>query len=60
VLREAVRAVLDTDKYRLRASLKAEEFRRADTRGEILGAIKWVSQNEVDRISRAAALILAK
>lgn len=55
-LREAVRAVLDTDRYRLRASLMAEEFRRTDTRGEILRAIRRVSQNAADRPSRATLM----
>ncbi|RZN17324.1 nucleotide disphospho-sugar-binding domain-containing protein [Bradyrhizobium sp. Leo121] len=56
VLREAVRAVLDTERYRARASLMAKEFQRIDTRGEILRAIKRVSQNGADRPSRAALL----
>ena len=51
VLRDAVRTVLDTDSYRLRASLMAEEFRMTDTRGEILRAI-----NAADRPSRAALM----
>jgi hypothetical protein len=53
VLRDAVRTVLDTDSYRLRASLMAEEFRMTDTRGEILRAISRLSQNAADRPSRA-------
>jgi MGT family glycosyltransferase len=52
LLRDAVRTVLDTDKYRLRTSVIAEEFRQTDTRGEILRAIKRVSQNAADRLSR--------
>jgi MGT family glycosyltransferase len=47
MLRHAVRTVLDTDRYRLRASLMAEEFRLIDTRSEILRAIIEVSQNSV-------------
>jgi MGT family glycosyltransferase len=45
MLRDAVRAVLDTDRYRIRASFMAEEFRLIDTRSEILRAISEVSQN---------------
>jgi MGT family glycosyltransferase len=47
MLRAAVRAVLDTDGYRIRASLMAEEFQLIDTRSEILRAISQVSQNSV-------------
>jgi UDP:flavonoid glycosyltransferase YjiC (YdhE family) len=47
MLHDALRAVLDTDRYRRRASLIAEEFARIDTRAEILRAISRVSQNSV-------------
>jgi MGT family glycosyltransferase len=50
MLRDAVRTVLDTDKYRLRASFMAEEFRLIDTRSEILRAIRQVSQNSAGSI----------
>jgi MGT family glycosyltransferase len=43
MLREAVRIVLDTGRYRLRASFMAEEFQFIDTRREILRAIDEVS-----------------
>lgn len=59
VLRDAVRTVLDTDRYRHRASLMAEEFRRTDTRGEVLRAIKRVSQNAADRPSHALLRVRA-
>jgi MGT family glycosyltransferase len=52
MLRDAVRTVLDTDRYRLRASFMAEEFRLTDTRSEILRAIRQVSQNSADSLSR--------
>jgi len=45
VLRDAVRTVLDTDSYRLRASRMGHEFRMTDTRGEILRAVRQVSWN---------------
>jgi hypothetical protein len=51
MLRDAVRIVLDTDRYRLRASLMAEEFQLIDTRSEILRAIDEVSQNSADSSS---------
>jgi MGT family glycosyltransferase len=53
MLRDAVRTVLDTDRYRLRASLMAEEFQLIDTRSEILRAISQVSQNSVPLSSAA-------
>jgi UDP:flavonoid glycosyltransferase YjiC (YdhE family) len=43
MLHDAVRTVLDTDRYRRRASLMAQEFARIDTRAEILRAITLVS-----------------
>ena len=56
VLCDAVRTVLDTDRYRLRVSLIAEEFRRTDTSGEILRAVRRVSQSATNRVSRAATI----
>ena len=41
-LREAVRTVLDTPRYRARAAAMAGEFRRIDTRSEILRVINQV------------------
>ncbi|HTW29327.1 MAG TPA: nucleotide disphospho-sugar-binding domain-containing protein [Acetobacteraceae bacterium] len=41
-LRAAVRSVLDTPHHRARAAAMAEEFRRIDTRAEILGIIDRV------------------
>jgi MGT family glycosyltransferase len=43
-LREAVRAVLDSPPYRLRASAMAAEFAKIDTRSEILRAVAEVTQ----------------
>jgi MGT family glycosyltransferase len=54
MLRDAVRTVLDTDWYRLRASAMAEEFQLIDTRSEILRAISEVSQNSSPLSSAAA------
>jgi UDP:flavonoid glycosyltransferase YjiC (YdhE family) len=54
MLRDAVRIVLDTDRYRLRASLMAEEFQLIDIRSEILRAISEVSQNSSPLSSVAA------
>jgi MGT family glycosyltransferase len=42
-LREAVRAVLDTPRYRTRAKAMADEFRGIDTRSEILRIITQVA-----------------
>src|ERR1700743_1323860 len=53
MLRDAVRTVLDTDMYRLRASFMAEEFRLIDTRNEILRAIGQVSRNSAPLIHAA-------
>jgi MGT family glycosyltransferase len=53
VLRDAVRAVLDTGRYRARLSLVAEEFARIDTRAEILGVVEELSQNSAGSVSRA-------
>jgi UDP:flavonoid glycosyltransferase YjiC (YdhE family) len=47
-LRNAVRRVLDTQSYRARASLMAEEFARIDTRAEILRTVAQSSHNAVD------------
>jgi MGT family glycosyltransferase len=41
-LREAVRTVLDTPRYRARAAAMADEFRTIDTRSEILRVINQV------------------
>jgi UDP:flavonoid glycosyltransferase YjiC (YdhE family) len=54
MLRDAVRIVLDTDRYRLRASLMAEEFQLIDTRSEILRTIDEVSQSSAPSIRAAA------
>jgi UDP:flavonoid glycosyltransferase YjiC (YdhE family) len=51
MLRDAVRIVLDTDRYRLRASFTAEEFQFIDTRRELLRAIDEVSRNIAPIIS---------
>jgi UDP:flavonoid glycosyltransferase YjiC (YdhE family) len=51
VLRDAVRAVLDTGSYRARASLVAEEFARIDTRTEVLRIVEELSQNWTDDMS---------
>jgi MGT family glycosyltransferase len=48
MLRDAIRTVLDTDSYHLRAWFMAEEFQLADTRSEILRAIRQVSQKSAD------------
>jgi MGT family glycosyltransferase len=53
VLRDAVRAVLDTGSYRARAALVAEEFARIDTRAEILRIVEELSQNPTSGVSRA-------
>jgi UDP:flavonoid glycosyltransferase YjiC (YdhE family) len=42
-LREAVRTVLDSPRYRARAATMAEEFRSIDTRSEILRVIAQVA-----------------
>jgi MGT family glycosyltransferase len=55
MLRDAVRTVLDNNRYRLRASLMAEEFRLIDTRNEILQAIRQVSQNSAANLSPVMA-----
>jgi UDP:flavonoid glycosyltransferase YjiC (YdhE family) len=47
-LRNAVRTVLDTESYRRRASLMGQEFKLTDTRGQILRAVRLVSQNSAD------------
>jgi UDP:flavonoid glycosyltransferase YjiC (YdhE family) len=46
--RDAVRRVLDTQSYRARASLMAQEFARIDTRAEILRIVAQSSHNAVD------------
>jgi UDP:flavonoid glycosyltransferase YjiC (YdhE family) len=48
-LRSAVRTVLDTEKFRRRASLMAEEFRMIDTRAEIIDAVTRLTQKASDR-----------
>jgi MGT family glycosyltransferase len=47
-VRNAVRRVLDTQSYRARASLMAEEFARIDTRAEILRIVEQSSHHAVD------------
>ncbi len=44
MLRDAVRRVLDTQSYRARASLMAQEFARIDTRAEILRIVAQSSR----------------
>jgi UDP:flavonoid glycosyltransferase YjiC (YdhE family) len=56
-LRSAVRSVLDTDKFRRRASLMADEFRMLDTRAEIICAVNRLTQMASDR--RRAGLMPA-
>ena len=51
-LRQAVRSVLDTPDYRLRAELMAKEFAAIETRSEILRIVHQVAQ---DRPIQAAA-----
>ncbi|MET3997595.1 UDP:flavonoid glycosyltransferase YjiC (YdhE family) [Bradyrhizobium sp. S3.9.2] len=48
-LREAVRAVLDTDKFRRRALLMSEEFRVIDTRAEIIRDIGRLQPKSANR-----------
>jgi UDP:flavonoid glycosyltransferase YjiC (YdhE family) len=48
-LRSAVRTVLDTERFRRRASLMAEEFRMIDTRAEIIDAVTRLTQKASDR-----------
>ena len=55
MLRDAVRRVLDTQSYRARASLMAQEFAAIDTRAEILRIVAQSSHNAVDG-SYAAAM----
>jgi MGT family glycosyltransferase len=45
-LRDAVRTVLDTDRYRLRAALMGQEFQLTDTRGQILRAVSTTSSQK--------------
>jgi UDP:flavonoid glycosyltransferase YjiC (YdhE family) len=44
-LRNAVRTVLDTQSYRLRAARIADEFAAIDTRAEILRIVREVTLN---------------
>jgi len=55
-LRKAIRTVLDTPNYRLRASLMAEEFDGIDTRSEILRIVSQVSQISGEDGSRQGAV----
>jgi UDP:flavonoid glycosyltransferase YjiC (YdhE family) len=55
VLRDAVRAVLDTGNYRARASLVAEEFARIDTRAEILRIVEELNRSGGISSARMAA-----
>ncbi|WP_407179844.1 glycosyltransferase [Bradyrhizobium sp. STM 3562] len=48
-LRDAVRTVLDREKYRRRALLMSEEFRMTDTRGEIVRGLDRLFQNVAHR-----------
>ncbi|WP_407158272.1 glycosyltransferase [Bradyrhizobium sp. STM 3557] len=54
-LRNAVRTVLDSERYRRRASRMAQQFRMIDTRGEIVREIGQLSQKMADR-PRAARM----
>jgi UDP:flavonoid glycosyltransferase YjiC (YdhE family) len=47
-LREAVRTVLDTDRYRRRALLMSEEFRMTNTPEEIVRDINRFSREVVE------------
>ena len=55
-LRDAVRTVLDTPSYRLRAALMAKEFAAIDTRAEVLRIVGQVSRNSTAGLSRAAMM----
>ncbi|WP_407158300.1 glycosyltransferase [Bradyrhizobium sp. STM 3557] len=57
-LRDAVRTVLASEKFRRRALLMSEEFRMIDTRGEIIRDIGRLSQNA--GVDPRAASIRAK
>jgi UDP:flavonoid glycosyltransferase YjiC (YdhE family) len=53
---KAIRTVLEEPKYRLRASLMAEEFSRIDTRSEVLRIMSRASQmSDGDALQRAEA-----
>jgi hypothetical protein len=55
MLGDAIRTVLDTGRYRLRASFTAEAFQITDRRGENLRAIRQALQNSADSMSRKMA-----
>jgi UDP:flavonoid glycosyltransferase YjiC (YdhE family) len=55
-LRNAVRTVLDTQDYRLRAARMAGEFAAIDTRAEILRIVRQVTSNGADGSPRGAAV----
>jgi hypothetical protein len=55
MLGDAIRTVLDTGRYRLRASFTAEAFQITDSRGENLRAIRQALQNSADSMSREMA-----
>jgi UDP:flavonoid glycosyltransferase YjiC (YdhE family) len=54
-LREAIRTVLDTQPYRLRASRMAGEFAKTDTKSEILSILHEVVRASAEKRSRAHA-----
>jgi UDP:flavonoid glycosyltransferase YjiC (YdhE family) len=54
-LRNAVRTVLDTQDYRLRAARMADEFAAIDTRAEILRIVSQVTSNRADGSLRGGA-----
>jgi UDP:flavonoid glycosyltransferase YjiC (YdhE family) len=59
-LRDAVRTVLDTPAYRLRASMMAEEFGAMDTRSQILRIVSQIAhpaKEESRRVAMAAKRI---
>src|SRR5262245_11046778 len=61
-LREAIRAVLDRPNYRSRTALMADEFKRIDTRSEILRIISDVVVNETTKIvvQRRGTMVAAR
>jgi UDP:flavonoid glycosyltransferase YjiC (YdhE family) len=58
-LRNAVRTVLDTQNYRLRAARMADEFAAIDTRAEILQIVGRVAPNQADA-SQCRAMVAGR
>jgi UDP:flavonoid glycosyltransferase YjiC (YdhE family) len=58
-LRNAVRTVLDTQNYRLRAARMANEFAAIDTRAEILQIVGRVAPNQADA-SQCRAMVAGR